>query len=195
MDTISTEEVARQIKADLKVRNLNRAAVARKIGTSPQSFYNMLGGNRRFSFRIAELLNKELGYSIDFLTRGVGTLYPDGDVVELPALGFYLLDESDLSLREKLLSRYNAAFSRICTLVDKETAKLHEQSYTASINKLISQNHELLSKLEFEPKSNLELQLVSGLIGTYNLIVTLLDPSRIIEDLKLLDKQEEEQRG
>lgn len=69
-------EIAKEVHKDLTtVKGLTLASVARRIGKTPQSLYNILSGNRRISCNVAVLLNKEFGYSIPFLTEGAGSLY------------------------------------------------------------------------------------------------------------------------
>ena len=68
-------EIAKEVHKDLtEVRGISLASAARKIGKTPQSLYNLLGGNRRFSYKVAMLMHREFGYSIPFLTEGIGSL-------------------------------------------------------------------------------------------------------------------------
>ena len=77
----SAAEVAKAVQDDIvRTKGITLAEAARRIGKSPQNFYNMLTGKSRFSRRTAELLHGQFGYSMAFLTEGIGSLNDENNI-------------------------------------------------------------------------------------------------------------------
>ncbi len=83
MQQLSPKEVKKAVSDDLKFnQRLSRQEAADRLGyTRKESFNNVLNKDDFFPYRLAKKLNDLFGYSIDFLTRGVGCLKKEADEV------------------------------------------------------------------------------------------------------------------
>lgn len=191
----TSEDVAKTVLDDLNRQGLKLASVARKLGKSPQNFYNMLKGRNRFSKRTAELLHDEFGYSIRFLTEGKGSLreYVESESFDLSSLPSFIEDDSSLSEREKILNAYSAAYIQIYLIIDKITQDIPGRvpttySITADINRS-SAIMKTLNDAGLSPQNARENDILSRLLVTYANILSVIDPSHIINDLNQIDPE------
>ena len=86
----SPKEVAQAIRNDIHSRHLTIAKAAKAIQKDPTSLYNIMQGTHRIRPQMAHLLHDEFGYSIPYLTKGIGLLegYSKSDIILRPKSQF-----------------------------------------------------------------------------------------------------------
>ena len=78
MTPLSPEEVMQTIAVDFKKQRITHAVAAQRLGFgSKQTLSNIISSHRYMSRYHAEKFVEAFGYSFEFLTSGVGDLYPD----------------------------------------------------------------------------------------------------------------------
>ena len=183
----SAAEVAKEVQDDIvKTRGMSLAEAARRIGKSPQNFYNMLTGRSRFSKRTAELLHAQFGYSVLCLTEGAGSLIDSSgnnlvlqSSSDTPAHVYKKYAEMDLSneterrlydLKVKLEDVYMSIAPSFAT--DEDPIILYARKCKISPE-----------EFGFECKTSKEKELFKVYAFWAGLVKELIDPSRIAEIL------------
>lgn len=189
----SAVEVANDVQNDIiQNQGISLAQAARRIGKSPQNFYNMLAGKSRFSKRTAVLLNKEFGYSVEYLTQGIGTLI----ISREDEMGKWTLSQgSDDSI--SLYGEYNQ--QDIQTLVEKRLSQaklLLDKVYHQIAGGEINDNTYLFfirdakaaysgrikpEDYGYKYETPLEMRLFTECAVWLEMIMQLLDPGRVRE--------------
>ena len=189
----SPVDVANEVQQDLTKRmGMTLADAARKIGKTPQNFYNMLTGRSRFSRKTAQLMYEQFGYSVLFLTKGLGALYEteekhgSGFIVK-PNSAYPILVNKTFSVEEMTSRerRMNAIKNFLSQEYQRFVYAFEDDEGISS--ELFSQ---VLKDLRFSPEdfgfkceTQTEKELFPIIAFWYGLIMKLADPSRLSEVL------------
>lgn len=189
----SPVDVANEVQQDLTRRlGITLADAARKIGKTPQNFYNMLTGRSRFSLKTAQLMHEQFGYSVLFLTKGLGAL---SEPEEKQGSGFIVKPNSAYPIMvnktfsvEEMTSR-ERRMNAIKSFLSQEYQRFvyafeDEKGIPSEFFSLV------LKDLKFSPEdfgfkceTQTEKELFPIIAFWYGLIMKLADPSRLSEVL------------
>ncbi len=192
----SPVDVARTVQNDLESQGYKLAAVARKMGKSPQNFYNMLSGKCRFSKKTAQMLHDEFGYSISFLTEGRGNLRDYEEDIPLGPSSYpqVVIGNSNQTPREKLFNDYLTAYIKIYTTIDDITSNISRRTpFQEDISTTVRNSNEFMNALKesgYVPMNKTEELQMSQLLMAYESILAVLSPIHLVNDLSHLEKDE-----
>ncbi len=193
----SPVDVARTVQNDLESQGYKLAAVARKMGKSPQNFYNMLSGKYRFSKKTAQKLHDEYGYSIIYLTEGRGTLRDYEQDIPLGPSSYpqFEMGNSNLTPRERLFNDYLIAYTKIYTTIDDITSDIPRRTpFQEDISTTARKSNEFMNALKesgYAPMNKTEELQMSQLLMAYESILAVLDPIHLVHDLSHLEEDEQ----
>lgn len=189
-EPISTFEIADAIRKDLvDVRAISLTQAALQLGKKPNNLYNILNGKSRISRNTAAQFHKEFGYSIDFITKGIGSLYSSGEENEISDIenddeespAFYLDNIEGLSERETILNNYARGFGLI---LSKALALIPKQFFNYWPSSDLSEITTVTNGRTFLPQSRDEKRLMKSILQSYSFLKQILDINRILDDLE-----------
>ena len=168
---LSPLEVVKLIKEDLTVkRHITLAEAAEIIGKSPQSMYNIMKGGHRISPKIATLMHEHFGYSIDFMTHGLGSMFDEQDPQ----------NTEPRTERENTMAQIKFTLQQ-CHKVLSQNIKVSKPTDNLPIDQ---------KSFDFDYKSDTEKALFYEIAMWCGLVRQLADPANVKSTLEYEENQE-----
>ena len=141
---LTAAEICETIALDLKERKITHKELAEMIGKSKAVVSTQISGKKRFSKVMASLFSRALGYNINFLLYGEGTLLDNTvvrDVVGVPSLKNGELDVSVLAgLIQVAEDLFYMLDDEHAIEAWKEINRGNYQGYLSHVNSLVSEH-------------------------------------------------------
>lgn len=182
--TATPEEVARAIHKNITMdRGITIAEAGRILGKSPQSMYNILKGDHRISLKVAHEFNNNFGYSVDFLTKGLGTLLESASSFEDEGDGLHF-DLDEINLGNWAFYTNPQGFSERETFLN-DVAKIYQLAYVYLNNKLqlgvFSGVPDINPDMPDIFESETEKVLFRSILFSHYYIMNLINPDNVVK--------------